>query len=210
MVNQTEFSATPQLNAIHASVVLVSPTPIDPQSTKPETLKSAGIVPENWAVANSFNLPVFLRTEFSNGFVLQAEGERYIFQEPLGGSLKDTYDVHSIAARYVEATKLTPYKAVGINWQLRIGDINSEEWFAKRSIRCGDMLQGFSVGSLQIRKSLEFSVCNITFTPNDNIIIVDCNYHFETGGLSYSEIYSLLTDSGKCQSHLENEVSSII
>ena len=210
MVNQTEFIATPKLNAIHASVVLVSPTPIDAQSTKPETLKSAGIVPDDWAVANSINVPLFLRTEFSNGFVLQAEGERYIFQEPLRGSLKDKYDVHAIAARYVEATKLTSYKAFGINWQLRIADINSEEWFAERSIRCSDMLQGFSMGSLQIRKHLDFSVCNITLTPNDNLIVLDCNYHFEAGGLSSEQINSFLSDSQKCQMHLENEVSLII
>ena len=59
MVNQAEFSVTPELNAIQASVVLLSPAPIDPQSTNPETLKSAGIVPQDWAVANSINLPFF-------------------------------------------------------------------------------------------------------------------------------------------------------
>ena len=204
----TEFTATLEVNAIHASVVLVSSSQVDTQSVKPDLLKPAGIIPKEWTVLRTIDVPVFLRTEFSNGFVIQAEGDRYVFQEPLGGPFKDVYDVHGIASKYVEMTKLTSYKAVGINWQFRTESTSPGQWLSDRGMKCDEIMTGFSISSLQVRKALAASVCNITFISSDNFITIDCNYHFETGGLSAEKILSLLSDWAACQHHLLAEVIS--
>ena len=74
----------------HVSVVLVSPAPIDPQSIRPEALSSAGIIPANWVATGGINIPIVAQTQYQNGFTLQAEGNRCIFQEPIDGALRET------------------------------------------------------------------------------------------------------------------------
>ena len=162
----------------HASVVLVSPSPIDPLSVRPETLSGARIVPSNWVVGNQVNSPVFAITRYQNGISLQIEGNRCIFQETVGGPLRNEYEIHKIARSYLEATRLVPYSAVGINWLLNFTLEDPAVWISKQVGDAG-RFPGFSPTSLQLTKPWGIAVCNLIIKVDQQNVAIDCNYHFQ-------------------------------
>ena len=162
----------------HASVVLVSPSPIDPQSIRSEALTSAQIVPPGWALGNQVNSPVFALTQYKNGVSIQTQGNHCVFQEAIAGPLRPEYEIHGLARRYVEATKLVPYNALGINWLLHIAVDNPTEWL-RDQMGGGGNFPGFSPTSLQMAKPMAGAVCNLVFRGQQETVVVDCNYHFQ-------------------------------
>ena len=192
----------------HASVVLVSAAPIDPQSIRPEILNTAGIVPGGWASKSNINTPVLSHTEYPNGFIIQIDGNRCVFQESIGGDLRDTYEVHPLAGRYVDATKLVSYVALGINWLLDLdtGGENPDRRIREKAMGCSDNFPGFSPRSLQMVKRFRLADCNLTFRVNDKSIEVDCNYHFQTEGRSVDVVASTLDSWQDYQMHLTQEI----
>lgn len=191
---------------IHASVVLVSPTPIDPQSIRPEALSGAGIVPANWAPTAGISIPIVAQTQYQNGFTILAEGNRCIFQEPVNGALRETYQVHDIAKRYADATKLVPYNAAGVNWLLAITVEDPNLWIRQKLMGEGGNLSDFHPTSLQIAKQLGFVVCNLNIRSENERIVVDCNYHFQIQNSSPDKIASTLDSWKKCQEHLGRDL----
>ena len=169
---------TPTLE--HTSVVLVSPSPIDTQSIRPEALTYAQIVPLDWVLTNRLSTPVLALAQYQNGVSIRAEGNRCIFQEVIGGPLRQTYEVHRLVRRYLEATKLVPYNAIGINWMLELVVEDPKAWIRKQ---LGDLQQfpDFSPVSLKIAKPMATGVCNLTFITEQTqrALAVDCNYHFQ-------------------------------
>jgi hypothetical protein len=162
----------------HASVVLVSPSPIEPRSVRPETLSGAKIIPASWTVGNQINSPVFAVTQYQNGISIQIEGNRCIFQETIGGPLRPKYEIHNIARDYLEATRLVPYSAVGINWLLDFTLDNPAEWITKQVGDAG-RFPGFSPTSLQLTKPWGLAVCNLIIRLDQQNVAIDCNYHFQ-------------------------------
>lgn len=190
----------------HSSVVLVSPSPVDPQSIRPEILSNARIVPDSWVSANNINTPVLAVTQYQNGVTVQTEGNRCVFQEQIGGDWRDTYEVHPLAKRYAEATSLVPYNALGINWLLDIVVGNPAQWIREKTMGNGDSFPGFSPMSLQMVKRLSFAVCNLTFRAENTRIVVDCNYHVQTESRPLDMILSTLDSWQRYQDHLKREV----
>ena len=165
---------------LNTSVVLVSPSPIDPQSVRPETLVNTQIVPPSWILANRLMTPVFAVARYNNGISIQAEGDRYTFQEVVGGPFRDEYDVHGLARRYLESTKLVAYSAMGINWLLDFGagehvDSILNNWSV------GERFSDYTPTSLHISKQFGPANCNLIFRVEQQKIILDCNYHFQLG-----------------------------
>ena len=82
--------------------------------------------------------------------------------------------------RYLEATKLVPYNAIGINWMLRLVAEDPKAWIRKQ---LGELqqFQDFSPVSLKIAKPMLTGVCNLTFIAEltQRNLAVDCNYHFQ-------------------------------
>ena len=188
----------------HSSVVLVSPSPIDPQSIGPETLNRAKIIPASWAIGNQqINSPVFALTRYQNGVSIQVEGNRCIFQEVIGGPLRPEYEIHGLARRYIEATKLVPYNAIGINWLLNIAVDSPTEWL-RHQMSGGENLPGFSPTSLQLTKVWGYAICNLVFRVEKQIVAVDCNYHFPLS--SSLQPMAALDHWRQCQDALTEDV----
>lgn len=196
----------PAVTVLHASVVLVSPAPIDPQSIRPEALSHAGIIPANWVAAGGISIPVAAQTQYQNGFTLQIEGNRCIFQEPIGGALRDNYEVHARAKRYVDATKLVAYNAVGINWLLGIVAEEPARWIRENLMGNGGYFSDFHPTSLQVAKQLSPATCNLHFRSENERVMVDCNYHFQIERSSPDVLSSTLDSWRKCQDHLVRDL----
>ncbi len=197
----------PDVTAIHASVVLVSQALIDPQSVRPEALSSAGIVPPDWVATGGISIPVVAQTQFQNGFSIQAEGNRCIFQEPIGGNLRESYEVHGVAKRYVDATKLVAYTAVGINWLLQVAVESPGFWIREKLMGDASNFSDFQPTSLQVAKQIGNFVCNLNFRSDNSRIIVDCNYHAQLARTSPDVMASTLDSWKRCQEHLVRDLS---
>ena len=187
-----------------ASVVLVSPSPIDPQSIKPETLKRAGIV--TWESVESITTPVFAQTRYQNGIHIRTEGNRCVFQEPLNEASPTDYNykVHRLAERYAEATKLVAYNALGINWESRIEAKDPARWFSEKLVR-NLRLTEFSPRSVQMAKVIDSTVsCIVTFATRDEKLIANFNYHCQLTDAPGGDIATHLRRWRKWQSHMES------
>ena len=93
--------AEQEITVRHVSVVLASPSPVDPQTIRSDVLVRANVVPQDWQQANQISTPVLAVTQFQNGFTVQTEGNRCVFQEPVNGQLKDPYEVHGVVRQYL-------------------------------------------------------------------------------------------------------------
>jgi hypothetical protein len=193
-----------QLNfaTYQASVVLVSPSPIDPQSIRPETLKRAGIV--KWESVEGIATPVFAETRYQNGVRIRTEGNRCVFQEPINEESPTGYKVHKLAERYADATRLVAYNALGINWESRIEAKDSDQWISENLVR-DHRLTGFSPRSVQMVKVIDSTVsCNVTFTTRDERLTANFNYHFKLTDAPRGDAASFLRRWREWQSHMES------
>ena len=187
----------------NTSVVLVAPSPIDTQSIKPEALASAKVAPSNWVVTNQLSTPVLALTQYQNGFSVRVEGNRCVFQEAIGEPLRADYEIHPIARRYLEATKLVSYNAVGINWLLVVAVDQPAEWIGEQ-LSCGERFPGFLPTSIQLAKPWGPAVCNLVFRVEQQTVVVDCNYHFPLG--SSLQPMAALDHWRQCQKALIDDV----
>ena len=195
----------------HASVVLVSESPIESRSVTPETLRTGGIVPEDWVDANVVNHPLVAGlmaglvavNEYQNGISIRAEGNRCVFQQRTDGDFPDTYEVHDLAARYADAMRLAPYQAVGINWQVTVERSDPPGWIGEKMTNSEGIMADFRPVSLQISKQLEVATCNLTFRADNRRILLDCNYHFD---LTNCSLQDAIGSWEGCQRHLREEL----
>ena len=174
--------AEQEITVRHASVVLASPSPVDPQTIRSDVLVRGNVVPHDWQQANQISTPVLAVTQFQNGFLVQSEGNRCVFQEAVNGRLKDPYLVHGVARQYLEATKLVQYNAVGINWMLEASQVEPAEWYRRHFSGSGDFSE-YSPVSLQMQKNAGLAVCNLVFrfSQPSRSLELECNYHFALG-----------------------------
>ena len=171
-----------EITVRHASVVLASPSPMDPQTIRSDVLVRGNVVPQDWQQANQISTPVLAVTQFQNGFSVQIDGNRCVFQEPVNGQLKDPYSVHGVARQYLDATKLVQYNAVGLNWMLESSHVEPAEWYDRYFSGSGDFSE-YSPVSLQMQKTAGVVVCNLVFRfmQPSRSLEVECNFHFALG-----------------------------
>ena len=205
------MTGNPSVIVRQASVVLVSQSPIDPQTIRPEALSSAGIVPGDWVPVSwtptgGIYTPVVAQTLYQNGFSIQTEGNRCVFQEPADRGFLDAYEVHPLVKRYIEATKLLPYSAVGINWMLDVTVENPYQWINERLGRIGGKFPEFSVTSVQITKYIEFVLCYLNFRIENGTIVTDCNYHFPLAADDPDSMAATLDYWHWCQENLSRDL----
>ena len=171
--------AVQEITVRQASVVLASPSPVDPQTIRSDVLVGANVVPRDWQQANQISTPVLAVTQFQNGISVQTEGNRCVFQEPVNGQLKDPYVVHDIARQYLEATRLVQYNAVGINWMLAANQVEPAEWYRRHFSGSGDFSE-YSPVSLQMQRNVGMMACNLQFrfAQPSRSLELECNFHF--------------------------------
>lgn len=201
--------AQQEITVRQASVVLASPSPVDPQTIRSDVLVRGNVVPQDWQQANQISTPVLAVTQFQNGISVQTEGNRCVFQEPVNGQLKDPYVVHGVARQYLEATKLVQYNAVGINWMLAANQVESAEWYRRHFSGSGDFSE-YSPVSLQMQRNVGMMVCNLQFRfahPSGSLE-VECNFHF---ALSNSLTPLAALDHWRyCQNLMRNEIFPLL
>ena len=201
--------AEQQITVRHASVVLASPSPVEPQTVRPDALTRANIIPGDWVLANQISTPVLAVTQYQNGFSVQIEGNRCVFQEAVNGPLRDPYQVHGVVRQYLEATKLVPYNAIGINWALEAVQVDPAEWYRNHFGGSGSFSE-YSPVSLQLQRNTGTLVCNLNFklTQPSRALEVECNYHSPLGP-SLTPL-AALDRWRQCQNSMQDEIFPLL
>ena len=192
----------------HVSAVLVSASAIDPQSIMPETLVKANVIPADWTLDSGINIPFAVLTRYQNDITIRTEGDRCIFQQPIDGNLRDSYEIFSTAQRYAAATTLVPYNVIGLNWSLDIPVGRPELWIREKIMGNESNLLDFFPTSLQMAKQLDFAICNLGIKTENARITIDFNYHFPLAQSSIGRMAEILNDWRLCQEHLTELISS--
>lgn len=173
----------------HASIVLVSTAPIDPQSISADVLSRNQIVPEDWHATNEMNTPVLGMTQYRNGAVLRAEGNRCIFQQTVNGGFQSEYDAHILAENYADASRVVPYRSIGINWLLEPDLDEPRRWLQRQLASGSGFAPGFQPISVKVAKRAGAATCNLTFNLQPGgAVHVDCNFHIDLGNRTAIEM----------------------
>ncbi len=201
--------AEQQITVRLASVVLASPSPVDPQTIRSDALARANIIPENWVQTGQISTPVLAVTQYQNGFSVQTEGNRCIFQEAVNGPLRDPYEVHGVVRQYLEATKLVAYNAVGINWALEAALVEPVDWYRKHFGGSGSFSE-YAPVSLQVQRNTGTLVCNLNFklAQPSRALEVECNYHFSLGPSLTS--LAALDHWRQCQTLMQQDIFPLL
>ena len=165
----------------NASIVLVSSQPIEAQSIRAEVLTRNRIVSEDWQATGGINTPVLAMTQFNNGVVIRVEGNRCIFQQTVNGDFRDQYEAHKVAEAYAEASRVTPYRSIGINWLLEPNLADPSAWLRSKLTKESALAPGFQPTSIKVAKKVGAATCNLTFNLQQGAVLLDCNYHIELG-----------------------------
>ncbi len=195
----------------NASVTLVSNSVLDPQSIRPEALSNAGIVPREWIVS-SWSPPGGIapqglaQTRYHNGFAIQIQENRCDFLQPVGGNYQKDYAVHVVSKRFVEATKLVPYTAIGINWSLDLYVEDPYRWMDEKVFGSGGNFSDHWATSMSLMRPGEEKDCNLEFTIQGDRITLSVNFHFLVSGVLPNKLAAVLDSWEKCQAELIEDV----
>ena len=190
------------------SAVLVSASAIDPQSILPEILGNANVVPADWTPDSGINTPFGALTQYQNGVTIRTDGNRCLFQQPIDGGLRDSYEIFPTAQRYAAAAMLVPYNAIGLNWSLIIPVGQPELWIREKLMGNASNLLDFSPASLRMTKQLDFAVCTLALETENARITIDFNYHFPLAQSSIGRMSEILNNWHLCQEHLTEFILS--
>ena len=192
------------------SIVLQLPQQqqLDAQSISPENLVRHGIVDQSWKPQNVITLPMFAVTEYPNGVAIRAEPNRLVFGQQISTGFQDEYLSHTIALKYAEASRMTPYEAVGVNW-LMVPPDNAKllRLLATRLNPALHAPQGFLPAVIHLYKEEKAAVWNIIFNKNGRQFGVELNYHAQVKDRTPAEVISNL---GELQHTVKKELLPIL
>ena len=191
-----------------ASVVLVSSGLVDPQSVIPDKLSHAGVIPHDWVVVNAATTELAARTEYDNGVSISVDGNRCAFLEQIEGPFQPSYEVHEVALRYADATRLVQYDAIGVNWSLDVVGVNPSEWLRDKVVGLGSVFGDFQTSQVRMVKWAGDYFFNITVVDDHSGILLDCNYHYQVASNPPQLIATILDRVDELQSHLVADVVS--
>ena len=198
MVNEIEVRS--------ASVVLVSSGLIDPDTVNPDKLSRAAVVPYEWSVANTVTTELAARTEYDNHISISVDGNRCVFLEQVEGPFRHAYQVHDVAKRYADATRLVQYDAIGVNWTLDVIGVDPSEWLHDKVVGLGSVFGDFQTFQVRMVKWEGDYIFYITVINDNAGIMLDCNYHYQVAGNPPHLIEAILDGVDQLQSHLMADV----
>jgi hypothetical protein len=187
----------------HASVVLVADHPIETYMLSPEVLRTANVTPGDWEQIQYSEGSSPPLVAYSNGVTISAQDTRCVFNLDLSGQFQENYEIHAVAKRYLAATRIVPYRFIGINWNLFAAMPSPEQWIHSNLLAPKRFFQPCENLEVRMTQPLDFTLCNLAFTTRDGEVVVDCNYHFDLSDISAEAAIDRWKD---CYRHLRREV----
>ncbi len=185
------------------SVVMVADRPIETYTLSAETLRVANVTPQDWEEDPQGEGSSQTLVAYKNGVTISSQNTRCVFQLDLSGQFREDYEIHAVARRYLDVTRIVPYRFIGMNWSLYSNLPDPQEWLRYNLLTPKQFLQAGINLEIRMTKPLEFTSCNLTFTTRESEVVLDCNYHFDLNNISPIAAIDRWMD---CHSHLKDEV----
>lgn len=207
----TDVNITPPWALANVSVVLVLPQErqVDTQTISPDNLERHHIVPSSPKASNVVALPMFALTEYPNSLSIRAEPNRVVFEQRTAGAFLNEYLAHDAAVKYADATKMTRYPSLGLNWVMVPPD--GTKWIRHVAERLASTLgtRQFVPERLHLAQGVEEGRegrWNI-FINGGARPSVEFNYHVDSAGRTPTDI---LTEWPSCQQHIRDEFLPLV
>lgn len=155
----------------------------NPSIINPDFLKENGIVGANWNLPfPPIITPAFTQINYEN-ITWAIATDRCVIGEKVGGKFRDSYYLYECAKKYIEVLKHIPYTALGLNWQIVLGlKVNSSDWLKSKFLKDGDWTNKIFTIDLTLKLQPDSSsTCSLAVKippQGQNVILVDCNFHF--------------------------------
>ena len=169
-----------------ASVVLVAERPITSDTLRADILRESGITPPEWEEIPPSESSARIFIAYSNGVSISAQTNRCVFQQTFNDEIVDghAHKIYDVAKRYVDATRLVPYRLVGINWTLHHKVADPKDWMRVNLLNPEKFPEIYR--NIEIKMSVPFGsgLCNLTFTARAEEVALAFNYHFNARNIA--------------------------
>ncbi len=118
---------------LHSVSVFVTAEYHNPSIVNPSFLSSEGIVPEELDVAETISTPPLSLVRYANGIQWLVDQSTLNVAKDCEASFRDEYQVHSLAAKYVEKLPHVPYRSLGLNFVVSANVENPRQWLTAAS-----------------------------------------------------------------------------
>ncbi len=184
---------------VHASVVLVARVH-NPSIINADFLRQSNIIPRDWSDRSEDSLvtPVVSKVDFDK-LQLEVNPGRLTVSEKvrqaMQAKLPSSENLYRCVKKYVEVLPHIPYKAMGINWRVRMETNDSIGWFKNQFLtdrrQWGEQI---SPTSLTFEKKVdEACVCTMTTTLESlNVVNVDINFQLDFSGDAEKDVVAQL------------------
>lgn len=159
--------ATPTLSLHWVNVVILAEFH-NPSILNPDFLERNGIVPPDWEPVEVLTTPAFSNVKFSSNVVFFVDRERLEVKKECGGEFLENYNIHDVAAKYVNVLPHVRYTTAGLNWQISIENAEPEKFITGRFLRAEAWKEsGLTLlsSSLNLSFEVESAVCKLNFAP---------------------------------------------
>ena len=182
---------------LHSLTDVVTAEHHNPSLFTPDFLKSNGIVPKSWKVAEgAIATPAVTQVVFSNGVGITVDPTRLSISEKCESPFRERYGLHKVVSKLVNALPHVPYRALGLNARISMPKDEPRDWLVSRFLREGNWVRGKPTlieTSLKLTYLVNDAECNFTIQPGKAsgldgelkpAIIIDTNFHHPSVGTS--------------------------
>lgn len=201
---------------LHSVSVVITAQVHNPSILTAGFLKSEGIVPEQWVVGQTINVPPLSLVQFQNGIQWTLDESRLIVTENCESSFEDSYRIHECVSKYLRKVEYVPYRSLGLNCIVSMKSPDPDIWLRTQFLRHGPWLSDEHRLTTMIPK-FGFdgynSVLNLAFGNQiilqgnvEKAVSVDCNVHHE-GPLNAAQLREAI---GQWKSHQDDILNKLI
>lgn len=186
---------------VHSVSVVVTAQSHNPSILTGEFLMASGIVPKEWVIAESLNIPPLSLVRFQNSIQWTLDESRLVVNEICESPIKDAYQIHESVTEYLNKVSYVPYRSLGLNWILYSEHNNPREWLTRQFLKTGAWTNVYQQMNMAPRFMLRLDDAVLTLAFGDQVtlqkgttsaIAVDCNVHHE-GPLNATELQQFIS-----------------
>jgi hypothetical protein len=195
------MTAAPKFSLHWVNIVILAEFH-NPSILNPDFLKGNKIVPQDWEAVEVLTTPAFASVKYSNNVVFFVDRERFEVRRECGGEFLKNYDIHDMAATYVNVLPHVRYTTMGLNWQISIENAEPEKFVTERFLKAEawkDSGLALLNSSVNLNFEIDSVVCKLNFMAGrakvadqeHPAVIISINFHHK-GPFTIEELTNIL------------------
>ena len=190
---------------LHSVSVVVTAEFHNPSILNRDFLVSREIVPEDWDVAEAITTPPVSIVSYANGIQWTVDQSTLRVVENCDSSFRDDYVVYKLVDAYLEKLPHVPYRSLGLNCVISLGQSHPQRWLTERFLKRGPwqegepkilhMIPNFTVNARDAVCNLSLSGGQVNNQQNEPMdsVLVNSNVH-HAGPLDANELRAAIAN----------------